>query len=385
MKLSKLIKMWPIIPSSLVIVTVIILAIIYLTAYIRGDIMVESTGRADASFRVFYLENDTFPDNPIPSNLHFLMSFTDYIEVDSRFSAQLSENVQVYYSYTAVKRLVIRHMATIDGNMNPIVFESSYVLTDTNGNFYNNSINFPIQGVDDGPGGTYTIFPKDHIDVYLDFVAAQLRQMEAENVIAQNQRGFSAELFIDFTYGVNIPDWGVNETASRGYRMSLSSEVYSFVVTGNPTFDQSISLVQTQQITLPIAMLFVMVLSLSFYGLFVGIRRLKADPNEYRQEAMAILKKYSSEIVISDTPLFLAEYHFMKVGDFESLLKLAINLNKHIMCYQDDYHIEFSVIVEQYFYYYRIDYIVEDDELAITAKDARDKGSRDRVTENSDG
>jgi hypothetical protein len=45
-----------------------------------------------------------------------------------------------------------------------------------------------------------------------------------------------------------------------------------------------------------------------------------------------IFKKYAAEIVTSDVPLILDNYRLVPVGVFQELLKLAINLNKHIMC-----------------------------------------------------
>jgi len=287
------------------------------------------------------------------------MSFTDFIEVDSRFSAGFSDEVEVYYNYSAVKRLIIRYMALVDGNFNPIVFEVAYPLSEARGNVVAREIRFPSEGSE--AGGTYTIFPKEHIDLYLNFIAEQTRQMEAENVVAQNLRGFSAEMVIDFTYSIHVPEWGMRETLTRGYHFTLSTEIYSFMATGSPAFERSVNLtIEAAQITLPIVMALVMALGLSAYGLFNGINKLQADPNPARQEAMTILKKYANEIVISDAPLPLDRNNLLQVGEFDALLKLAVNLNKHVMCYHDELQAEFAVVVDVHEYYFRIGYVPDD-------------------------
>jgi hypothetical protein len=51
----------------------------------------------------------------------------------------------------------------------------------------------------------------------------------------------------------------------------------------------------------------------------------------------------------------------MRAESFDTLLKLSINLNKHIMCFKDDDYVEFAVLVEEFAYYYRIDYNVSED------------------------
>ena len=350
--------------SSIVILATLVLAGNFLVAYMRGDVVVEASGRADVGFRVFYMENDIFPYNPIPQNLHFLMSFTDFIEVDSSFSAGFSDEVEIYYTYSAVKRLIIRYMATVDGHFNPIVFEVVHPLSEARGSIVSNEIRFPSRSSE--AGGTYTIFPKEHIDVYLHFMAEQTRQMEAENVIAQNLRGFSAEMVIDFTYNISVPEWGIRETLTRGYHFTLSTEVYSLMATGIPAFDRSINLtIQRAQITLPVAIALVGALGLSAYGLFTGIKKLQADPNPLRQEAMSILKKYSNEIVVSDAPLPLNRHNLLRVEEFDALLKLAVNLNKHIMCYHNTLQAEFAVIVDMHEYYFRIVYVQVDEDTRV--------------------
>jgi len=71
----------------------------------------------------------------------------------------------------------------------------------------------------------------------------------------------------------------------------------------------------------------------------------------------------------------------MPVGDFSDLLRLAINLSKHIMCYHNDTMAEFVVIVEDSAYCYKINYDSADtdiiDSIEEAAKDTATAKSRD--------
>ena len=360
---SKLPKWWRIPLFSLKIFILALVAVFQLSAYFRADVTVTATGRHRLDFRVFYLENNIFNENPIPQHLGFLMSYTDYIEVDNSFSANFSQEVDIYYSYYAEKRLVIRYIESADANLNRIVFEEVFPLSFTSGVIMADRIHFGTE--DDGnPGGTYRILPKEHIWTYLYFIYEQARKMEAENVIARGLRGFSAELWIDFTHKINVPEFDLDEILTQGYRISLSTEVYSFVVTGAPNFEWEGNLVtQDVEITLPMIILFTALFTWSVFGLLYSIKMQMADSNKHQRKANEILKKYHHEIVVYDRPVDLTRYIHMVVQDFSELLKLAINLNKHIMCYRDERRTEFVVIVDEYACSYVIEYEKNDSEL----------------------
>lgn len=358
--LKKTLLYWQFAVSTILILALFILLAIYMTALMRGETGTEVSGRAHLDFRVFYLENDLFEENPIPRNLHFLMSFTDYIEVDSRFSALFEDDVHIYYEYTATEHLVIRYMATGDANMNPIVFEEQWVLSDVSGSIFARYLNSVTNT--GNIGGSYTIYPRPHIETYLDFIAAQARQMYTENIIARGIRGFSAELFVNFSFVVTVPELDFSQTVYHGYRFSLSTEVYSLVLTGHPAFTETIALTV---VNLPFTMSFFMVVFLaavfvlSVYCFCLGVKGLHADPNEHKRKAKTILKRYAGEIIERDVPLNLEYYEIFRVDAFEELLKLAINLNRHVMCHHNDKQAEFAVIVEEYAYYFVIDFDIE--------------------------
>jgi len=339
--------------SAVVILFILVFVLTLLARHLREDVRVEASGRADIDFRVFYLDNDVFPNNPIPPNLHFLMSFTDYIEVESRFSAAFCEEVAISYDYSTVLHFYIRHMGTGNGELLPVVLASSYVLSESRGHTTSDSINLV--------GTTHAIHPRGYIERYLNFIALQARQMETEGMIARGFAGFSAELLVEFTYGISVPEWDIYESITRGYRISLSTEVYSLVVTGVPAFNSVVTLTSRGvQITMPLAMLLIMVFFLSTYVLFREIRKLQADPNERKQEAQTIIKKYSDEIVLSESPLPLDHGSLLIVREFEELLKLAVTLNKHVMCHHNENMAEFAVFIDRFTYYYKIGYVTED-------------------------
>ena len=343
---------WATLLFLFMIALLVVLAVSRLFVYFsnNGNI-VSASGHHNLSFRVFYLENDLFAESTIPPHLYFLMSFTDFIEIDSRFSVSFSEEMQIYYTYRAEKRFVIRPMGG-----DRVVFEESFPMTEISGETFADRLYFNAEVGE--PGGVYTIFPKDHIAPYFEFVADQARQMAEENVIAQGIRGFSAELLVEFTYTVRAPEFGLSETITQGYRIQLTAELYTLSMTGAPSFEWSgnIASVHDSEITLPTVIFFVALFSGSIFGLLYTIKLMTSDSNKYRREADSILKKYSHEIVVYDKPVDLTKYEPMAVSDFRELLKLAINLNKHIMCYKNRTRTDFVVIVDDYACLYVINY-----------------------------
>ena len=149
----------------------------------------------------------------------------------------------------------------------------------------------------------------------------------------------------------------MNETITQGYRIPLTTEIYSLSLTGMSNFEWSDNLaVRDIEITLPMVVLFVVVFTGSVFGLLHTIKALAAHPNKYRRETDSILKKYTHEIVVYGKPVDLTRYEPMAVRGFSELLKLAINLNKHIMCYRIETRTEFVVIMDEYACLYAINY-----------------------------
>jgi len=328
------------------------------------------------------------------------MSYTDYIETNSEFTINLSQRMNIYYSYLVDKRLVIRQTLSADDNLNPIVFQQVIDVTETpevlTGYIAKESLvlrlateaepaayQFHFRAENDNlPGSTHLIHPIDHIITYFNFTDEQSQQMAyqarrtgEENILANGLRGFSAELLITFKYDLRdseyIADSLFNQTLTYGYRIPLTTEVYSFTTTGTPDFEwQHIEVAEDVEITLFMVIIFTVLFILSLFGLLYSAKKLREDSNVHRRESENILNKYTDEIVVYDRPMNLTRYESRLVQDFAELLKLAINLNKHIMCYKDESYAEFAVIVDEFACLYVIifndieaDMYIEDEEV----------------------
>jgi len=357
---SRLLKHWQIMLPLLVILFMIAIAAKHVTRLPndnQDDVAFEASGSINVDFNVFYIENESFPENPIPQGLNFLMSFTDFIEIESNFFARFSEEVEVDYTYTSAARLIVRHRGAASGELNPIIFEYIYPLSTANDQLVGRELRFPPS--DEATDvEIYTIYPDQFLDIYLDFVA----EYERINRTTGNQANFLVELQVEFIYDISIPDWSISETVVASYHIPLT-EVYSFVPSeDDSTFTLSIDSPDSQeQATLPVIIVFVVIFSLSAFVLFKGIRNLQNDSDEFQQEIAEISKKYANEIIESSQSLLsvlLANqvvYTCVKVHKFESLLNLAINANEHIVSYHNDERAEFVVVKGNLVYYYEID------------------------------
>jgi len=355
-KLRKIIG-WPVmIVSGLVFVAAILWAALYVTDLMHEDVVIEGTGQNNASFTVHYFDNEIFGGNPVSSNLHFLRHFTDFIEIESSFSANFSEDLDISYTYVAEKRFVITHLGS--GGANPVVFEEITELSRARGGTFGNELNFSSDSGYDEPGGIYTIFPREYMEIFLSFSEYHEQQIENEGGTSAAFRGFSAELFIEFSYSVLAMPAGINETTVRGYRIPIAQDVFVPEVFGTHSFNAVVNLTtETPIIDIYTILIFATVIAISGLGVFIGIRCISVgDSNEHHKKAKAILKKFSSEIVVSKSPMDLSNYTVMIVDEFEEILKLSINLNKHIMCYHDTEKMELCTIVDEHAYYYYIDY-----------------------------
>jgi hypothetical protein len=345
----------------LLLLALVALAVIHLVAvYIYEENVVTASGRQHMDVDVFYLPNDVFGGNPIPRNNDFLISYTDFIEVRNSFTANFSEEMDIEYSYSAEQRFVLRNIGSGNGNGNgtsggrAVEIKTFPLSEEVTGSLRADSLHF--SAINGAPGGTYTIFPKEHIHLYFEFVEDQVRQMHAENVVARGLRGFTADLIIEFTYNISVPEHGINETVTQAYMIPLTSEIFTFYTMGNSHFSwQSPPASGPAAITLPIAVLYAIAAIIALYGVLRNIKKLKADSDPYWFEVNGILEKYAQEIIVYDKPVDLSRHEPMLVDSFLELLKLAINLNKHIMAYKSEDRTEFVVIVDEFACMYVID------------------------------
>lgn len=341
--------------SGLVLVAAILWAVSYVADFMSEDMLVEATGQNNINFTVHYLENEIFGENPVSAD-YFLRLFTDFIEVESSFSVNFNEDLDIDYTYVAQKRFVITYAGS--GGSNPVIFEETKELSRASGSAHGRRLSFDSYNVDGEPGGTYIIFPRDYMEIYLNFLDYHEQHVENEGGTASSFRGFSAELFIEFTYSILAIPIGMSETTTRGYRIPISQDVFIPEVRGGIAgFTASASAsTETPNIDLFTILVFALVLIFSAIIMFVGIKCLSADGNKRRKKAKTILKKFSSEIVVSRSPMNLSRYNIMVVDDFDEILKLSVNLNKHIMCYHNAEKMELCTIVEEHAYYYCINY-----------------------------
>jgi len=179
-------------------------------------------------------------------------------------------------------------------------------------------------------------------------------------MIAQGLRGFSAELLVEFTYTIYAPDIGLHESLTYGYRIPLTNEVFTFSETGMRAFDWESDTNDAPVLTLPIIAAFIAAICLSAFGLRRSFLQMSEDPNEHKRKANAVLKKYADVIVISEVQPELTGYTCLPVTEFEELFKLAINLNKHIICCCSEDCAAFAIIVDNHAYSYTIVYHTND-------------------------
>jgi hypothetical protein len=300
---------------------------------------------------VHYLENTLFGTGARPGNLHYLMSFTDYIEVQNTISAEFSQESDVSYSYIVTETLKIQHHRSSDHNTNPAVYEEKTILFELDE--VETGKTFLLGGAD----GVYTIYPKRHIDTYRRFVREQQEHMTNEDVTADRIINFSADLLVEFTFRKKSPDFAVNETLMRGIRIPLSNEVYDISVIGTPSIELSQTLREFVMPDVPVTALFALWFVLLILGIIFGIRHITMEKNKQRREVKRILKKYSDEVYISSHPADLAQYKTISATSFNELLKLAVNLNKQIVCFYNDEKAEFCAFSDGYAYICRFNFI----------------------------
>ena len=345
---------------GLLLLCVLAAGLFLLVSSLREDVSTtfDMSGTNSISFDVHYLQNEMWDDNPIPRDLFFLMSFTDHIEVKNSLQVSLSESSRIYYTCRARVTLDINYAGNVGGLVNPPLLREQHTLYETSGHVDSHYVH--ITGIGADSHDYFRIDPRPYIETYFMFANAQRRQMEREGLMVLGFRGLSAELLIEFDHTVSVPQMEVFRQTTRGYRIPLTNEVYTLHTTGGPeSFGESISV-----LTMPggieprgsVILLLVLAGVLSSAGVAYSLSKLLSDPNEKRRMAKKLLRKYAAEIVTSDTMYDLTGYKVMPVVDFLELLKLSVNLNRHIMCHHDKNAAHFAVTVDNWAYTLDIEY-----------------------------
>jgi hypothetical protein len=331
----------------------------YITSMPAPDAAVYMTANNDVNAHVYYIENDAFGKDEMPSGLNYLMSFTDYIDVENSFLVECSKETEITYQYRAVETLVIRQQKDSGGNTDPIVYEKEKLISEKNGSVTGNRVFFAGYDTAIGLIGFYKIDPQRYIDVFAQFVNEQREryaQTHKEDIFVEKPPVFSAEILVDYTYHIRIDEIGIDETLTRGCRIPLSNEIYSFEYTGAPTFELVLPVREVKTPGVLFSSLFVLWVAMHVAGICCGIWKLTRENNERRREGNKIFKKYSDEIIVLKDPLDLSGYQTVLVLGFRELLKLAVNFGKHILCFHNNTKADFCVVVDGYAYCYQIQY-----------------------------
>jgi len=349
---------WIILACGLIIIGVIVTGIIFISSYLKAaNNTFVINGENISRFDVHYLYNDFFPDNPVPPDVHFLMSFTDFFKIHNYFFVEFSQETKVEYDFLASMTFVIRNAVTPDNNLNPIVMRDKMVLAEGSDSIVTSRLDF-LDLDDDNLYGAFIIDPMELIGLYRIFVETQIHQMEERNIMVIGNRSFSAELLVDFSFNLYMPEFDHKESSVSGFRIPLSSEVYSPTATGDPRFYTSLNpnTNQATSLSMPLIAVLLSLLIIALAGLICSIRKLFSGFNPTEHEAVVIFRKYRNEIVGSIDPIDISGYKIVKLDDFSELLKLSIGLNKHIAGFRNDERAEFITIVDDYAYVYNIDF-----------------------------
>jgi hypothetical protein len=327
---------------------------LYLRSFLTPAPDIAVTAGNELKAKVFYIDNDIFGGGERPAKLNYLMSYTDYIEVENTLSLEFDKEADVLFRYTADETLVIKYQRGSDNNTNPVVYEKQLMLAEKNGGARGGRILFDGG---DAPGGVYVVELKKYIDIYKDFIIDQQAQMRREDVLTERAVNFSADLIINVSCNIRVAEYGINRTLERSAVIPLTLEVFDIQFSGNPSVDLTVPAQgrESGKLNRMAVILLVLWFVANVYGIAFCSRRLmvKKHPHTSLREAETILKKYSDEIVISKNPVDLSGYKTIETENFKDLLKLAVILNKHILCRRDGKDAAFYVTGEGCVYWYK--------------------------------
>jgi len=340
--------------GGLMALAAIATGLVYMARTTPDSTLIEATGRGDIDFRVFYYNNELFPDNPVPKNLYFLRHFTDFIEIDSSFMLWFNGNrtFDVDFNYTAEKRFEISYLGGQPGH-NPVVFQQNTEISQVSGAVSGNNMSFRPYSGPDWPGGTYTIRLQEYMQVFDNFLEYNEQRLD-DNA---NLRGFSAELVIEFSLQLTAWEAGLNETIRRSYRIPIGINVFSLEAMGNAGFTSSTLVVHDADgvsLTMMGGLGFAVIIG--GLGLITGIKKLSVRPDQdpSQQEYHAIMKKYGNEIVSSKGLSDLSGFMVTPVESFEELLKLSLNTGKMIVSHNQGDKAVFYVITDNIAFQFEI-------------------------------
>lgn len=352
---------WMLFVGLAIVIAAVVFGVIYIFSFEQEEITVELTGVHNLSHAVFYIPNDIW-ENPVPSN-HFLLAFTDFIEIESSLHANFSQEVDINYSYVSRWSFVITFMGGA-GGVSPVIFQDGGDMARQDGSISGRSLTMGALDREGNPRGVYRISLDDYQRIFDEFIIAHDNVLYNAGLEISAGRGFSAEVVFEFIYSFAAPSVGLSQTTTRSYRIPVGANIFTLEAEGSGSLSQSVPLSSQEEMADPLILMMLGVGALfGGFGVYLGAVRITTDPNANKQKLKMILKKYANEIVVSRALMDLEQYKIMPVGDFEELIKLSTNLNKHIMGYQNREVAIFATVVGEFAYMYRISYGEEREEM----------------------
>lgn len=339
----KFMKKWIlIIGGGLIGLVALSIGVAHVAAAAPDITLIEVTGRSDIDFRVYYIDNELFTENPVAKNLHFLRHLTDFIEVENSMVVNFSDEFEIIYTYTAEKRFEISYGGTQTG-ANPVIFQIVTEIDRTRSMAQTNRLVFE--------GGTYQIFLNEYHDIFNHFV--EYNEMRLGTI---QLRGFSAELVVEFTYTIVAPEVGIRETIQRGFTIPIDVNVFSPQVFGPTGFTaSSVAEEDLPEVSVLLMGGLGMAAAAGGLGILLGAKKMPhraTDP--HRVEYDDIMKKYRNEIIMTTGTADLSKFVVQPVSSFDELLKISLNLGKLIVCHNEGDRAVFYAIVDAHAFNYEI-------------------------------
>ena len=324
-------KWWLLIAGGIFLFLGVLISILLIQGNTPQESIMDVSGRNQLNFQVHYLPNPLFPNGP-EGSVQFLRNFVDYIEITNNFSADISESLTINYRYTIRTNMTI-HYGNTTG---PVVFELEHTLAEGHGTTYGAGISLP-QGI-------YTIDLDHHMLAFETFMFHHERFLDDD---VTGFRSFTPQLNIEFIHTIETRPTFMTHTIINGFEIPLGQNVFTLTQFGQAGFSDAVMRHGASQgIGIGWIILILGLILLGLTGLLIGYMRLEVEENQQKKQVAQILKKYDTEIVQALAPMRLYNYQRVKVNDFDELLKLSINLGKHITFYTDKRKASFTLIVD---------------------------------------
>jgi len=324
---------------------------LYVFGYVSPENSIHVTEKNTVNYRLHYTDSEHFDLSgyfgPSDERSHFLLGYTDYIEILNSYTADFDKKMSVSYDYKAVKTLVIRYMKANGNAENPVVMTKEYPLDASSGQDMTDQLSFT--------NNLYRVDLRPFQETYLGFVMEESERISV-GIQPEQKLLFSAELQIDFIYTLKNSAYKMDETITRGLIIPISDEVYSISFTGTQAVAYDVPERSINMPALPTALSLSAGFILMGVGLAYGLHALFGSDGSFRAEVNKIIRRYNDDVVLTSSSANLDQCERIAVVKFKELLKISINLSKPITCYQDMQTEEalFFILCDGYVYEYKV-------------------------------